>query len=115
MRLLRRTAIEVKIWPRAVSEGALGGGREEFLDAPILARASVSYVANALNGNLNALVSAPYGMRAAQTIRLRFPGRPGIAAGDGLSFPGEDAPGWRCVEVNLYPLLTVARLERCAA
>lgn len=102
------------VWPREVSPGDLGGSSEGFAAGGTAARASVSYVTNSLNGNLNALAAAPYGVRAAQAIRLRFVGAVAISAGDGVSLPGEGGPAWRCVEVDRYPLVTVARLERIA-
>ncbi|MGI6239547.1 MAG: hypothetical protein ACOYI5_07970, partial [Christensenellales bacterium] len=71
MRMLNRTLQDVRIWPRAVQAGALGIC-EGFSDVPIAVRASVGYVSNSLNSNLNALASAPYGVRAAQTIKLRL-------------------------------------------
>lgn len=114
MRQHWRTGTDVLIWPRQAATGALGGCAEGFSSEGIAARASVSYVANSLNGNLNALSAAPYGVRAAQAIRLRFMGVAVLAAGDGISLPGEDKPAWRCVEVDKYPLITVARLERIA-
>ena len=114
MRLHWRTSTNIVVWPREVSAGELGGNAEGFSSAGIAARASVSYVSNSLNGNLNALAASPYGVRAAQAIRLRLVGAATIAAGDGVSLPGEEGPTWRCVEVDKYPLVTVARLERIA-
>ena len=114
MRQHWRTGTDVLIWPRQTETGELGGSAEGFSSEGIAARASVSYVTNSLNGNLNALTAAPYGVRAAQAIRLRFIGAAALAAGDGVSLPGEDGPAWRCLEVDRYPLVTVARLERIA-
>lgn len=68
MRLFRRTISDVRIYPRVLRTGALGGAGEEFSDAAIAEKASIGYVNNALNSNLNALSSAPYGVRIAQAI-----------------------------------------------
>ena len=115
MRLLQRTLSEIRVWPRREAADGLGGVREEFSGEPQVLSGNIGYVSNTLNSTANALMSTEAGMRAAQTLRLRFMGDAGIDAGDGAALPGEARACWRCVEVSRYPLMTVARIERMAA
>lgn len=114
MRLLLRSACEVRIAPLSVRADALGGVVEGFSGEHMPVQASVGYVSNTLNSTANALSRGEAGMRAAQTIRLRFIGDAPIKVGDGVLLPDDARPAWRCVEVNRYPLMTLARLERMA-
>ena len=112
MRLLCRTAQEVRIAPRQCRTDSLGGVTEGFSADRIALRGSVSYVNNTLNSSANALNAKPYGVYAAQALRIRFAGRAEVNPGDGALLPGEETPCWRCVEVEHFPFTTVARFER---
>ena len=114
MRLYRRTLCEILVWPRVPVTGALGGVAEGFSSAPVAIEGSVGYVENALSSDRNALSAAPYGVQVRQSLKLRLRNGAPIRTGDGVSLPGEGAPAWRCVEVDVYPFVTVARLERMA-
>ena len=112
MRLLYRTAREVRIAPRQCGTDSLGGVTEGFSPDRIALRGSVSYVNNTLNSSANALIAKPYGIFAAQALRIRFAGHAEVSPGDGMLLSGEDAPCWRCLEVERFPFTTVARFER---
>lgn len=112
MRLFQRSAQVVRIAPRSCTTDTLGAAVEGFAGAWITAKANVGFVANALNSAANALNSAMPGMIPAQTLKLRFAGRVEICVGDGVALPGEVVPRWRCVEVDNFPMTTLARLER---
>ena len=114
MRLLKRTGCEISVFPRETVTGALGGIAEGFSGERLRLWGNVGYVSNTLNSTANALVSSAAGARAAQTLRLRFMGRAQIRVGDGFMLPGETEICWRCVEVNFYPFVTAARVERIA-
>jgi hypothetical protein len=114
MRLLRRTLIKVRVVARAEDEDALGGVTEDFSAAHVEIEASLSYVANTLGATGNNISRDMYGMRLSQIIRLRMePGAP-MKAGDGAMLPGEEKVTWRCLQVDEYPHVKVARLERIA-
>ena len=115
MRLLQRSACVVRIAPRRTREDGMGGIVEEFSDEYLRLQCSVGYVNNSLNSSANALAWGEGGVRAAQTLRLRFIGEAGINVGDGALLPDDMRPAWRCVEVDRFPLMTLARLERIAA
>ena len=112
MRIFQRSAQTVMIAPRSCTTDALGAAVEGFASPWVAAQASVGFVANTLNSAANALRSAMPGVMLAQTLKLRFAGRVQIRAGDGVILPGEVVPCWRCVEVDNFPMSTVARLER---
>lgn len=99
---------------RRVAEDGLGGFAEGFSDERTVLRGNVGFVSNSLNSTANALIGSAAGVRAAQTLRLRFMGDARIYPGDGVLLPGEETVSWRCVEVSRYPLMTVARVERIA-
>ena len=114
MRLFRRTLIKARIAPRAGTEDALGGVAEVFSEDYAEVEASLSYVANTLGSTGNNLNSGMYGARLSQLIRLRMaPGAP-ISVGDGVLLPGDGKVMWRCLQVDEYPHVKVARLERIA-
>lgn len=114
MRLLKRTASEIRVFGRKVVTDGLGGVCERFDDACRVLVGNIGFVNNTLNSAANAFVSMPAGVRTAQVLRLRFVGRAEICVGDGVALPGEDGVCWRCVEVSDFPLMTVARVERIA-
>ena len=114
MRLLKRTASEIRVFERREVADGLGGVCEGFSDVSRTLYGNIGFVNNTLNSTANAFVSGAAGVRQAQTLRLRFIGRVEIGAGDGIALPGEDRVCWRCVEVSDFPLMTVARVERIA-
>ena len=114
MRLLNRTLSTITIAPRITVTGGCGGIAEGFSAERIALRGNIGYVSNTLNSTANALISTPMGERIAQALKLRFMGDVPVNAGDGVILPGEDEPAWRCVEVNRFPLMTVARVEKIA-
>lgn len=114
MRLLRRTIEKVLIVPRSVKADGLGGIIEDFSGEGREAEASVSYVANTLSASGNNVNSAMYGARLSQAVRLRMAPEAEISAGDGVMLSGDDAVAWRCVQVDAYHNVKVARLERIA-
>lgn len=114
MRLLKRTASEIRVYDRRVTEDGLGGMCEGFSEEYRVLCGNIGFVNNTLNSAANAFVSMGSGVRAAQTLRLRFIGRVQAAVGDGVALPGENGVCWRCVEVSCFPLMTVARVERIA-
>lgn len=111
MRLLKRTASEIKVFGRSLETDALGGVCERFSGEARVLYGNIGFVNNTLNSTANALMSTAAGVRTVQTLRLRFIGRAEIYAGDGVMLPGEDGVCWRCVEVSFFPLITVARVE----
>ena len=108
MRLFRRTLIKVRIAPRSVAEDALGGAYGDFSDEHVEAEANTLGTAG---NNLNAEM---YGARLSQMIRLRMDTGAPIRAGDGVMLPGDEKVAWRCMQVDEYPHVKVARLERIA-
>lgn len=114
MRLLKRTGCEISVFHREVTAGALGGVAEGFSGERIRLSGNIGYVSNTLNSTANALINSAYGVRAAQTLKIRFAGRAQIYVGDGVMLPGDGKICWRCVEVSFYPFITVARVERMA-
>ena len=114
MRLFRRTLISARIAPRITVEDALGGATEGFSSQTHVAQASISYVANTLSASGNNLNSAMYGVRQSQSIRLRLGRDVDLSVGDGVMLPGEDSVMWRCMQVDVYPYVKVARFERIA-
>ena len=114
MRLFRRTLIKVRIAPRSVTEDALGGAYGDFSDEHVEAEASMSYVSNTLGTAGNNLNAEMYGARLSQMIRLRMDTGAPICAGDGVMLPGDEKVAWRCMQVDEYPHVKVARLERIA-
>lgn len=114
MRLLRRTLVNVGIVPRQVKTDGLGGNSEDFSGEARSVEASVSYVANTLSSSGNNIAAGMYGVARSQSVRLRMAPGCGIKAGDGAMLPGDDGVVWRCVQVDEYPNVVVARLERIA-
>lgn len=114
MRLFRRTLVNVLAAPRAVEQDGMGGVREGFSDERIPLEASVSYVANTLSASGNNLNQGMYGVSLSQSIRLRMAPGAQIRVGDGAMMPGEDRIMWRCVQVDEYPHVKIARMERIA-
>ena len=114
MRLIRRSVAQVEVFPRKVKNDALGGAVEDFSGEGKIVEASVSYVANTLSSSGNTVSAAMYGARHAQSVRLRMAPEAEISAGDGVRMPGEEKAMWRCVQVDGYPNVKVARIERIA-
>lgn len=114
MRLFRRTIEKVRIFPRGVKADEVGCAVEDFSGEGHEAEVSISYVANTLSASGNNVNAAMYGVRLSQSVRLRMAPEVEILAGDGVMLPGDEAVSWRCVQVDAYHNVKVARLERIA-
>ena len=108
MRLLERTLAEIKIAKRQSQTDSLGGVRETF-SYDIVAKGSVSPVANTLNHAANALTGREEGMFPARTVRLLVAKDVDLEAGDGVKLWDEE---WICEAVDTWSMHKEARLAR---
>jgi len=114
MRLLRRTLVKAGIVQRSIKEDGLGGVSEDFSGEVRFEEAALSYVANTLSATGNNIAAGMYGVVHSQSVRLRMRPECGIKPGDGVMLPGDDGVAWRCVQVDRYPNVAVARIEKIA-